>query len=450
MEEIKRRHAVEEKLTVIASHDPLTGLPNRVLLQDRINQVILSSKRDDTFCGVLFIDLDRFKFVNDTLGHQYGDKFLQLVADRLRELLREEDTISRIGGDEFIVLVSNLKNEKNIFPIAQKIKSNLNKPYSLEDHTVSCSASIGVALFPNSGTNSDELIRHADIAMYKAKKRGGDSVLAYTNQMNAALKRRVYIENCIRSALLEKSFYLVYQPIINLQTQKFKSLEALLRMKGLQKETILPSEIISVAEETGLIYPIGQWVFKEACSHLAQWSALQPLKISLNISFFQIINENFIADYKRILNETGADPSQLEFELSENLAMEHKHDVIETLNHLIALGSTVTIDHFGMGHSSLRDLKELPIHKLKIDQSFIQDSDENEESRQIIKAILSLAKSLNLEIIAEGIETETELDFVKKIGCDFGQGNYISKPLSKTALISFLHPKEGAKKSVSG
>ncbi len=440
LEEIKHRHVVEEKLTIIASHDNLTGLPNRVLLQDRINQVILSSKREGKYCGILFIDLDRFKLINDTHGHPFGDVFLQLVAQRLKQLLREEDTISRIGGDEFIVLISNLKREKDILPIAQKVNNALGKPYDLQNYKLICTASIGVSIFPSGGTTSDELIRHADIAMYRAKKKGGDLVLSYTAQMNTALSRRVYIESCIRNALSKKTFYFVYQPIINLKTGKIVGVEALLRMKGLRNEIIKPSEIIPVAEETGLIYSIGLRGFKEVCEYFDHLSIIKKstFQISVNITFKEITNEKFIEDYEEIFNETGVDPSLLELELSEHLAMEHKDAVIHTLNQLTKLGSTVAIDHFGMGQSSLRSLKELPIHKLKIDQSFIQDLEHNKGSREIIDAILSLVKSFNLLVVAEGIDTASKLDYLKKTRCDFGQGNFICKPLSQDKLLPFL------------
>lgn len=438
--DITERKLLESKLYQQANFDPLTGLPNRILVFDRLSQAMLFAGRSSLKVALLFLDLDRFKMVNDTLGHTYGDKFLELFSERLRKCVRKNDTVSRVGGDEFLIILSMIDNVEEIYNVARKCVEALKEPFLIEGVKFNITLSIGISMFPKDGKDEETLIHNADIAMYHAKQLGRNNIQFFTEEMNDRVNRRVGIENHLREALLQDELYLLYQPIVNLKTGRITGLEALLRWDHPELGSISPTDFISVAEESALIIPIGEWALKMACAQLAKWhtQGFSNLLISVNLSGRQFKQENLFEKINAVLLETNLTPSFLTLELTESVLMDDIDSNIKTINQLKKMGVMIAIDDFGIGYSSLNYLKQLPVDKLKIDISFIKDINLHVDGAAITAAIIALAAKLKLQVIAEGVEDEDQLNFLISHYCDEVQGFYFSKPLDVEACTKIL------------
>ncbi len=438
--DITERKAMEEQLVHQATYDTLTDLPNRVLLKDRLRQAILYAKRSESIVSLLFLDLDRFKLINDSLGHQVGDHLLCAVAKRLKNCLRDTDTVSRIGGDEFIIIVSPLKSVEETGVIAQKILTEIRRPFHFDRHELIITTSLGISSFPRDGREADTLIRNADTAMYHAKDNGRGNFQFFTNQMNQIVSKRLSLQNYLHHALEREEFELHYQPIRNLQTGRVVAVEALLRWNNPVLKNITPMEFIPVAEETGLIVPVGEWVLKTAALQQVQWEkmGLTGLQMSVNASARQIKYGDLMGGVKKALKASQMDPSQLVIELTESTLMDHAEEMVKRLNHLKKLGIKLAIDDFGTGYSSLNYLKRFPVDKLKIDKVFVRDITHDPDDAAITLAIIAMSKSLKICVVAEGAQTQEEVDFLKSYQCDEVQGNYFSKPLDAESCTRYL------------
>ncbi|MBV9576198.1 MAG: EAL domain-containing protein, partial [Gammaproteobacteria bacterium] len=389
-------------------------------------------------------DLDGFKLVNDTLGHSFGDKLLKSVAERLVGCVRETDTVSRQGGDEFLIILSSLKSEEEVNGIANKCLSVLGEPFVIGGHKIITTTSIGISFCPKDGLETETLIRNADIAMYRAKELGRNNFQFFTKEMNEKVLQRLKIENQLHEALkADNQFFLVYQPIVNLTSGRIVSAEALLRWEHPQYGLIKPTEFISIAEESGMIIPLGEWTLRAACAQAIHWQkqGLNSFQISVNLSMLQFKQANFLEQIERYLKEFNLDAHFLAFELTENIIMDNVEKNIELLMLLRELGVSIVIDDFGTGYSSLNYLKNLPVNKVKIDRSFICDIPYHADDVAITSAIIALAHNLNIEVIAEGVETEKQLRFLMKHQCDEIQGFYFSKPLSVSECTKLLAEK---------
>lgn len=420
------------KMAYLAQHDFLTNLPNRALLNDRISQSIEIAKRDDVQLAILFIDIDNFKQINDSLGHEIGDAILQSVAQRLTSCVRSSDTISRLGGDEFVILLREEKNATDAAATAEKILAALHTPHCIQKNDIYLSASIGISIYPMDGLNAETLIKSADIAMYQVKNSSKSNYQFFNKEMNIQAAEKQFIEKNLRLALDKKEFTLHYQPKINLITQKITGAEALLRWTHPKLGEIKPEKFIPIAEDSGLILPIGSWVLGEACAQAKYWidNGLWPITIAVNISAREFKQHNFVEHVRKTLSITGLDPRYLELEITETSLMLDIESSVLTLNALKDLGVKIALDDFGTGYSSLSYLKKFPIDVLKIDKLFIHDITSKNDKDSIISAIIIMASSLNLHIICEGVETQLQLSFLKSKQCDEGQGYYFSKPLS--------------------
>lgn len=419
------------KLKTLAHYDSLTGLPNRDLFNDRLAQAIEKAKRHNNELALLFVDLDRFKQINDSLGHSLGDKVLQTVATRLNECIRKEDSLARLGGDEFIILMDDLNKGENASLLAQKIIDSLAEPIYIDEHTFYVTASVGISLYPHDDMNMNKLLMYADTAMYKAKKEGKNNFQFYSSEMTALAVDNVMMQANLHSALENGEFIVYYQPQINAQTLQHTGMEALVRWEHPSMGLITPSKFLSIAEETGFIVELDQWVMKKAMKQMVQWhrDGFAPGILALNLSLKQLHQKDFISVFKGMLIETGCNAECLELEVAEGQIMNHPEDAIAVLNRLRDMGIGLAIDDFGTGYSSLSYLKRLPIDKLKIDQAFIHGLPDDEEDVGIAKAIIALAKSLKLSVIAEGVETQEQRDFLVEHGCENIQGYFYSKPL---------------------
>jgi diguanylate cyclase (GGDEF)-like protein len=438
-----QRVTLERKLEFQATHDTLTGLPNRVLLHDRMMQTIARAERHKSLMAVLFFDLDRFKLINDSLTHQAGDELLVGVANRLSATLRKEDTISRLGGDEFVVLASMVNNEEDVIIFASKFLSLLHKPFKVMNRDIFITASIGISLYPHDGESSDELLRNADLAMYHSKELGGDQFQFYTHTLNVKAVTRLEQEAELRCAIEEQQFVLHYQPQLDLVTDKVISVEALIRWQHPTKGLVVPMDFIPLAEDSKLIIPIGDWVIKTACAQIKAWhdAGLPKISVAVNVTTVQFQQENFVSRVKQILEEIGLDPKYLEVEVTENVMLANAN-LKEVINELRALGVQIVLDDFGTGNSSLNYLRKVPVDRLKIDKSFVHGIGMNGEFENndavIVQAIIAMAHSLNLNVVAEGIETANQLNFMKDQHCEDVQGFYISHPLAAKDLEHFL------------
>lgn len=429
--DITERKAMEEQLLHQATHDVLTGLPNRALLNDRITQSLIYIKRAKAMAALLFLDLDRFKTINDSLGHKMGDQLLCEVARRLKRCVRETDTVARIGGDEFVVVLSPLRSHEDSISIAQNIMVEIRKPFSIEERELHITTSIGITRCPQDGHDPDTIIRNADTAMYRAKDAGRDNFKFFTKEMNFTVSHRLALENNIRRAMKNDEFILNYQPITLLASGRIVGVEALIRWPHPELGFISPVEFIPVAEEIGMIIPIGERVLELACTQGKAWqdAGLPPIEISVNVSGRQLKQVNLAELLARILKKTHFDAKYLVIELTENILMDYCDETISKLNALKRLGVQLAIDDFGTGYSSLSYLKQLPVDKLKIDQTFITDLLAEPDDAAITLAIIAMAKSLHLKVVAEGAETSSVMDFLKQHQCDQAQGYYFSKPL---------------------
>ena len=427
-EKLKRANI---KLKTLAHFDSLTGLPNRELFYDGLSQAIEKAKRHKNELALLFVDLDRFKQINDSLGHSLGDKVLQAVAARLNHCIRKDDSLARLGGDEFIILMDDLEKGENASLLAQKIIDSLAEPIYIDEHTFYVTASIGISLYPQDDKDLHTLLRYADTAMYKAKKEGKNNFQFYAAEMTDLAVDNVVMLANMHTALENGEFVVYYQPQINAETLQHIGMEALVRWEHPSMGLITPSRFLSLAEETGFIVSLDQWVMKRAMRQMVQWKkkGLNPGILALNLSVKQLHQKDFISLFKSILIETECNAECLELEVTESQIMNHPEDAIAVLNKLRNMGIELAIDDFGTGYSSLSYLKRLPIGKLKIDKTFICGLPDDEEDVGIAKAVIALAKSLKLSVIAEGVETQEQRDFLVKHGCDNIQGYYYSKPL---------------------
>lgn len=436
--DITERIKLEDELQYQAKHDALTGLPNRVLLLEKVREAFISIKKDHFF-AVLFVDLDRFKLVNDSLSHSAGDELLRQTAERLRGNLTSEDTIARLGGDEFVILLINLKSEAELIAKVQKIKTLVQAPIKVAGREISVTVSIGISIYPQDGTSVDTLLRNADAAMYAAKESGSNNYKLFSNQLHDKNMEKFDQEMELRKAILNGQLFLCFQPEFDLNNEKLIATEALLRWQHPQKGTLLPIDFIPLAEETGLIVPIGEWVLRKACQQIKYWQSLgfPPMRVAVNISAQQLKQQNIVEVVKSILEETGLDPKYLELELTENVVISSL-EVLKTVTKLKQLGVIISIDDFGNGYSSLTYLKKLPLDRLKIDGSFIKNIYSEKDEEVIIRAIVAIAKNLHLEVLAEGVETRQQLKFLKEQQCDELQGFYYSRPLTIEEMEQLL------------
>ncbi len=424
------RKDVDERLHFLAHYDPLTNLPNRSLLHDRLLQSILYAKRQNTKVAVFFLDLDRFKTINDTLGHSIGDLLLQSVAERLTSSTRNSDTIARLGGDEFIIILPDLKDTDHAGKIAQKVLDSIAKPHMIREMELHTTASIGISIFPDDGTSNEELIANADVAMYRAKDNGKNTCQFYAPVMNTSSYERLTVENKLRRALEREEFILHYQPQIEMTTGKIIGTEALIRWQNPEIGLVPPDMFISLAEENGLIVPIGEWVLREACRQNKSWhkQGLGELSVAVNLSAMQFHQKDLAQMVEQVLHDTGLSSEYLELEITETGIMKHSN-AISTMLELKKMGIRLAIDDFGTGYSSLSHLKRFPLDKLKIDKSFVRDVTTNQDDAAIVTAIIAMANSLKLNTIAEGVETKEHCDFLCSSGCYEMQGYFFSRPL---------------------
>ncbi len=437
--DITEQAEAEKNIHFLAYYDVLTGLPNRTLLRDRLNQMIAIAHRDKQQFALLFMDLDRFKYINDSMGHTVGDRLLQSVALRIQEHIRDEDTVARIGGDEFIVLLRET-GENGAATVAQKLLAALAVPYALEGQVVTTQASIGIGIYPGHALDADTLIKNADMAMYRAKEEGRNNYQFFKPEMNFRVDLLFSMENDLRLALERNEFSLHYQPQLDLATGKLCGVEALVRWQHPQKGQVPPGEFITVAEETGQILGIGEWVLRAACMQMVQWrkAGLPPLTMAVNLSIRQLRQPMLGAQVRSVLAETGLEPSCLELEITEGIMMGDNQIAMNFLNEMHELGVQLSIDDFGTGFSSLNYLKKMPVHKLKIDRSFVRDIETDESDAAIIRSIISLGHRLNLRVIAEGVETQEQLDFLRIRGCDEVQGFFYARPMTAEAFAEFF------------
>ncbi len=431
VEDITERKLYESRIQHQANHDSLTGLPNRYLLNDRLQQNILLCERNQTSLAVVFLDLDHFKIINDSMSHEIGDKLLVLIAQRIAKSIRSVDTIARVGGDEFVILLANLQDAQDYIQTIERIIASVAEPCHINHHTFNVSCSIGISLYPSHTQDASELLRNSDLALYEAKRLGRNTYQLYTPALNKALIERVRMEKNLKAAIRHQEFLLHYQPKVCFKTGQIMGAEALIRWQTSDGKMIPPIQFIETAEETGLIVEIGAWVLKEACRVAAAWNnqASHPISMAVNVSHKQFSDPNFISVLQQVLQEAGLNPQHLELEITENLAAENVTSFIEKLTALKKIGVKLAIDDFGTGYSSLAYLKNFPVDCLKIDRAFVSKLESEHSNIAILKAIIVLGQSLGMNIVAEGVETDYQRDFLKSIHCDIYQGYLFSKPI---------------------
>ena len=429
--DVSEAKAMATKMAHLAQHDSLTNLPNRVLLNDRIAQAITLANRHHTHLALLFLDLDNFKHINDSLGHATGDKLLRLVTERLKECVRESDTVSRVGGDEFVILLAENKNSEDAGVSAQKILDALQAMHLIGKSQLHITTSIGISVYPADGINAETLIKSADTAMYHAKGKGRNNYQFFKSEMNTRAVERLIIENNLRLALEKQQFILYYQPKVNLNTGQITGVEALLRWQHDEWGEIVPDIFVPVAEDTGLIIPIGRWVLRQACMQAKIWqgAGLQDITLAINISAQEFLQKDFVAGVRAILIETGLAAHFLELEITESVLMRDAECSKNILQQLKKMGIKLAVDDFGTGYSSLSYLQRFPIDVLKIDRSFVQNIESAKDDGIIVSAIISMGNSLKLKVVAEGVETPSQLAFLKARQCEEGQGYFFSHPL---------------------
>jgi diguanylate cyclase (GGDEF)-like protein/PAS domain S-box-containing protein len=457
-EDITYHKKSEAKIVHLAYHDTLTKLPNRYLLKDRLTQAIEAAKKYNRQMAILFLDLDGFKRINDTLGHEIGDKLLQQIAKRLLKYVRRSDTVARVkeneirntvarlGGDEFTVLLSEVKAAQDVASVAQRILDLFSKSFSLEGHEIFVSFSIGIAVFPHNGDNAMSLLKNADTAMYNAKKNGRNNFQFYAESMNIITVERFSIENQLRKALDNRELQLFYQPQLDIKARQLIGVEALLRWSHPEKGLLSAASFIPLAEETGFILTIGEWVLQTACKQNRSWQkrGYRPMRVTVNISGLQFKQKNFAKSVHHALDDAGLDPRYLELELTESILMDTTDQAITCLQELKSLGVKISIDDFGTGYSSLNYLHRFPIDILKIDKSFIRDMSVNPGDNAIVTAIISLAHNLNLQVIAEGVETMHQLISLYQKGNTLMQGDLMSPPLPADSFTRLLKKEDKA------
>jgi diguanylate cyclase (GGDEF)-like protein/PAS domain S-box-containing protein len=438
--DISERLTTQKQIDLLANHDVLTGLPNRMLTKDHLQQAILVAERENSKVALLFIDLDNFKIINDSLGHVIGDELLKSVATRLRECLRDVDTLSRQGGDEFLIVLNNVGDTASITVVAEKILARMLEPFEIDQHELSSSLSIGIAVYPDDGKDFVTLLKQADTAMYQAKESGRNTHRFHTDQMNIDAVEHLRIRNGLRRALEQGEFVLHYQPQINLATGAVFGAEALIRWHHPELGMLPPGRFISIAEDSGLIVPIGDWVLQEACRQAVAWckAGLPELLIAVNLSVVQFRHGDVLKSVTQALAESGLEPALLELELTESILIKDAEKVLATVRQLKSLGVKLSIDDFGTGYSSLSYLKRFDVDKLKIDQSFVRDMVDDAHDAVIVGTIIQMAKSLGLTTIAEGVEDERQLAMLRLAHCDEAQGYYFAHPMPADEFESFI------------
>lgn len=438
--DVTTARALSLRMAYLALHDGLTDLPNRKMLDDRLKQAITLAFRRKRKLALLFLDMDRFKHINDSLGHTIGDRLLQSVARRLRACVRSSDTVSRQGGDEFVILLSEISHPEDADISAEKMLAALSTPHSIDEHDLHVTGSIGIATYPDDGVDSDTLLQHADLAMYHAKESGRNNVQFYKAEMNARAIERHSLEDGVRKALERKEFELHYQSKINLTTGAMIGVEALIRWRHPQRGLVPPAQFIPIAEECGLIVEIGRWVLREACSQARAWqdAGLPATRLAINISAVELRTKDFVAGVRDILTDTGLDPHCLEFELTETFLMEGSGSTAAVLQALKNMGLQLALDDFGTGYSSLSFLRRFPIDTVKIDQSFVRDMTTDADDASIVRAVIGMGESLHIHVVAEGVETHEQLAFLRRHRCPAGQGLHFGRPVIAAEFAELL------------
>ncbi len=437
--DISRIKHTEEKLKKQTYYDPLTSLPNRQLFYDRLDKAIASSKRSSSMIAVLLLDIDNFKKINDSLGHHLGDGFLQSIAERLTTSTREEDTIARLGGDEFALLYANIHSQNEVIEILNRLREIITRPISIEDHELIPGASIGVTFFPDDGTDADTLLKNADLAMYKAKGSERGSYALFNPVLHDKARKRIELETALNRGFATEEFVLYYQPKIDLENLRPHGFEALIRWE--RNGTIVsPADFIPVAEETGLILPLGRRMISIACRDLKMLHETMGtyLSVAVNLSAKQFQDASLVNQLKSIIEETGVNPTKLSVEITENMAVSDIKSALQMMKEIHTTGVLISIDDFGTGYSSLAYVKRFTAHEIKIDKSFIDDLPGDPGDRAIVQAVISMAQTIGMSVVAEGVEHKEQLDYLRSIGCDSVQGYYFSKPLPMEELITYL------------
>jgi diguanylate cyclase (GGDEF)-like protein/PAS domain S-box-containing protein len=456
--DVTEQKRTEQRMAYLANYDHLTGLPNRALFRDRLESAMLRAQRSERLVGLLYLDLDRFKQVNDSLGHQAGDQLLKLVSDRLQRCVRRTDTVAhpdapqdaadstvaRLGGDEFTLVLENIKHIDEISRIAQRIITSLGVPFNLEGHQIFVGASIGITVYPFDDIDLDNLIRNADAAMYQAKAQGRNNFQYYTDDLNANAEERLWLESELRQALERNQFELVYQPKLNLRSNRISGVEALLRWRSPEKGLVSPVEFIPLLEETGLIVPVGAWVLQTACKQAAAWAHDGlDLTMAVNLSPRQFHDDDLTDVIQDALDHSGLPATLLELEVTESLLMEDSTRSQTALAGIKQMGIHISVDDFGTGYSSLAYLKRFPLDTLKIDRAFVKEVGIDQDDTAIVRAVIALARSLRLTVVAEGVETQDQLEFLRDTLCEQAQGYLISRPLDGPAFETWLAEYHG-------
>lgn len=438
--DITDRKRAEDEIQQLAYYDTLTGLPNRTLLKDRLQQLLAQAHRHGDQIGVIFIDLDRFKGVNDSQGHAIGDELLKVIASRLLKSVRSTDTVARLGGDEFVIVISEINHDRDITQVARKIMQSLQAPFELEGKEIFSTASMGIAMFPLDGDNVGSLLRNADTAMYAAKEYGRNNYQFFSGEMSMKAVERMELEHTLRRALENDELYILYQPQVNGRTGAVTAVEALLRWNHPDMGLLLPEKFIPVAEDAGLITEIGEWALRTACRQVRSWheEGFSPLRVAVNLSGRQFREHNLLKMVERVLAETGFDPGSLELEITESMLMEGAGHAVKTLEQLKRIGVCLSVDDFGTGYSSLSYLKKFPLNRLKIDQSFIRDITTNAGDAAITDAIIAIAGSLGMGVIAEGVEQREQMLLLLEKQCIEMQGYYFSPPMPADNIPLYL------------
>ncbi len=436
VEDITERKLYQARIEQQANYDTLTGLANRSLLNEHLHQAIGAAAKKGTRLAVVFVDLDRFKFINDSLGHHVGDDLLRAIASRLKANMREGDTVARLGGDEFVLLINGERDPDAVALVLERMLADISQPWSIPQGDFTFTCSMGVALYPDDGQTAETLLKHADSAMYRAKETGRNNIQFFTVQLNEAITERLDLENKLRRALERQQFSLHYQPRVDLRSGAIVGVEALIRWHVSDEETVAPSRFIPIAEEIGLIAPIGKWVLQTACAQMKRWQdeGLPRLVVSVNVSARQFRQDDLVRTIAEALHSSGLDPGDLEIELTESAVMHDAQEFVAMLNELNDLGVQIAIDDFGTGYSSLSYLKRFPVDRLKVDRSFVQDIATDADDATIVRTIIALGHNLGLKVVAEGVETEQQLAFLRENNCDEAQGYWYGKPLQADML----------------
>ncbi len=442
--DITDKKKTDDTLNYLAYYDNLTGLPNRRLFVDRLEQAMKSSDRYEQLTAIMFVDLDQFKNINDSLGHDAGDSLLKEAAQRLSDCMRSSDTVARWGGDEFCLMLQNIQTIENVNIVAEKIIACFAEPFVIRKKSMVVTASIGIILYPLDDIDVESLLKNADTAMYHAKEKGRNNFQYYNHEMTVKLEHRLEMESELRHALERDEFLLLYQPQVDTEENRIVGIEALIRWRHPERGMVAPDRFIGIAEETGLIVPIGEWVLQQACrqARALQDSGLPPIRVSVNLSVRQLRDASLVDKVGQVLEQTGLDASMLDLEITESMLMSDLDQVIRTLMDLSDLGLSISVDDFGTGHSSLAYLKQFPISTLKIDRSFIRDIPQDRDDVSITVAIISMARGLGINTVAEGVENAEQLEFLARQGCSLMQGYYFSKPVSYDEIVALLQQEQ--------